>query len=153
MASPIVAGAAALVLDKISGGSLVMSTNLRDDVIAAIRSNADHTGALGQNMLAWTQYGRLNLYAALTGSCTDADGDGFCLEGNDCDDTDASINPGAEEVCDDTIDNDCDGKTDCPDSDCLNDLACSTSGCLSKGELCESNDQCCSGKCAGIKCR
>jgi thermitase len=67
MASPIVAGAAALVLDKISGGSLEMSTNLRDDVIAAIRSNADHTGALGQNMLAWTRHGRLNLQAALTG--------------------------------------------------------------------------------------
>jgi thermitase len=153
MASPIVAGAAALVLDKMSGGSLEMSTNLRDDVIAAIRSNADHSGALGQNMLAWTQYGRLNLYTALTGTCTDTDGDGFCVEGNDCDDSDASINPGAEEVCDDTIDNDCDGKTDCTDSNCLNDLACSNNGCLSRGELCESNDQCCSGKCAGIKCR
>lgn len=153
MASPIVAGAAALVLDKMSGGSLEMSTNLRDDVIAAIRSNADHTGALGQNMLAWTQYGRLNLHAALTGTCTDADGDDFCVEGNDCNDSDASINPAAEEVCDDNIDNDCDGKTDCTDLDCLNDSVCSTNGCLSKGELCESNDQCCSGKCAGIKCR
>ena len=70
MASPIVAGAAALVLDKISGGSLEMSTNLRDDVIAAIRSNADHTGAIGQNMLVWTQYGRLNLHAALSVSTT-----------------------------------------------------------------------------------
>ncbi len=70
MASPIVAGAAALVLDKISGGSLEMSPNLRDDVISAIRSNADQTGALGQDMLAWTQYGRLNLHAALSGSTT-----------------------------------------------------------------------------------
>jgi thermitase len=70
MASPIVAGAAALVMDKISGGSLEMSTNLRDDVIAAIRSNADQSGALGQNMLAWTQYGRLNIQAALSGSTT-----------------------------------------------------------------------------------
>jgi thermitase len=70
MASPIIAGAAALVMDKISGGSPEMSTNLRDDVIAAIRSNADHTGALGQNMLAWTQYGRLNIQAALSGGTT-----------------------------------------------------------------------------------
>jgi thermitase len=119
MASPIVAGAAALVLDKISGSSLEMSTNLRDDVIAAIRSNADHTGAIGQNMLAWTQYGRLNLHAALTGPCTDADEDGFCVDGNDCDDSDASINPNAAELCEDNIDNDCDNTTDYNDSDCI----------------------------------
>ena len=114
MASPIVAGAAALILNKIAGSSFEMSTDLRDDVIAAIRSNADHTGALGQDMLAWTRYGRLNLHAALTGSadpCTDADGDGFCVE-NDCDDSDPLINPGAEELCGDGIDNDCDASID-----------------------------------------
>jgi thermitase len=67
MATPVVAGAAALVLDSIGGDSIVRSQYLRDDVINAILNNADHTGALGQNMLAWTQYGRLNLQAALTG--------------------------------------------------------------------------------------
>jgi thermitase len=67
MASPIVAGAAALVFDSIGGDPIVRSTSLRDDVINAILNNADHTGALGQNMLAWTQHGRLNLYAALGG--------------------------------------------------------------------------------------
>ena len=44
----------------------------------------------------------------------DADGDGYNdLEygGDDCDDDDASVNPGATEYCD-TIDNDCDGETD-----------------------------------------
>ena len=44
----------------------------------------------------------------------DVDGDGFlgrsfCQESIDCDDTDASINPGATEVCDDAVDNNCDG--------------------------------------------
>ncbi|MBN93288.1 MAG: hypothetical protein CL928_04340 [Deltaproteobacteria bacterium] len=38
----------------------------------------------------------------------DADEDGFS-EDEDCDDDDASVNPDAEEVCDDAIDNDCDG--------------------------------------------
>jgi len=69
MASPVVAGAAALVLDSIVGGSdaFLPSPALRDAVTDAILMNADHSGALGQNMLAWTGYGRLNLYAALGG--------------------------------------------------------------------------------------
>jgi len=67
MASPMVAGAAALVYGSIGGDDPIRSPELRDNVINAILNNADHTGALGQNMLAWTQYGRLNLQAALTG--------------------------------------------------------------------------------------
>ena len=68
MASPIVAGAAALVFDSIGGPDpIIKSPQLRDAVIDAILNNADHTGVLGQNMLAWTQYGRLNLHRALTG--------------------------------------------------------------------------------------
>jgi hypothetical protein len=62
-------------------------------------------------------------------TCTDADGDSFYAEANcgaavDCDDTNASVNPAASEVCDDGLDNDCDGSTDCEDSDCAADEAC-----------------------------
>ena len=39
----------------------------------------------------------------------DLDGDGFTVEGGDCDDTDASIHPGAPDVCDDGVDSNCDG--------------------------------------------
>ncbi|MCG8428092.1 MAG: PKD domain-containing protein [Chromatiales bacterium] len=50
-------------------------------------------------------------------TCTDADGDGFSIEGGscgpvDCNDGNAAINPGAEESCSDGIDNNCNGLID-----------------------------------------
>jgi hypothetical protein len=47
-----------------------------------------------------------------TTGLTDADGDGYASEaegGDDCEDGDPDINPGAAEICDDGIDNDCSG--------------------------------------------
>jgi len=42
---------------------------------------------------------------------TDNDGDGWTDCDGDCDDLDASIHPGAQEVCNDGIDQNCDGQT------------------------------------------
>ncbi len=48
----------------------------------------------------------------------DNDGDGWvealneCVPGGDCDDNDDTIYPGAEEICRDGIDNNCDGQVD-----------------------------------------
>jgi hypothetical protein len=53
-----------------------------------------------------------------TGGCVDGDSDGWSIDCNDCNDADPAINPDATEVCDDNIDNDCDGDIDCVDSDC-----------------------------------
>ena len=72
----------------------------------------------------------------------DEDGDGYGITGiqaclceptgyftalgihGDCDDTNPSINPSAVEVCDDGVDNDCDGFVDCADSECLDNPVC-----------------------------
>ncbi|HRI98366.1 MAG TPA: putative metal-binding motif-containing protein, partial [Nocardioides sp.] len=43
----------------------------------------------------------------------DADGDGWTVEGGDCDDADPSVHPGAYDVPADDIDQDCDGFDAC----------------------------------------
>lgn len=55
--------------------------------------------------------------------CDDQDGDNYCGQSwwgilADCDDTNAAIHPGAEEVCDDSEDNNCDGLIDDEETAC-----------------------------------
>ncbi len=74
--------------------------------------------------------------ATVTTSQDDCDGDAYtaytcpagedCTSGNcgDCNDAAATAYPGAPELCDDPVDNDCDGFNNCEDSDCDEDPAC-----------------------------
>lgn len=65
--------------------------------------------------------------------CHDVDKDGYFAETGcntevDCNDENPDINPGATEICDDKIDNDCNGKIDCSDTACTDDPACTHKG-------------------------
>ncbi len=75
-------------------------------------------------------------------TCIDLDGDTYAIDGGDCgpvdcNDNNAAINPGTEEVCADNLDNDCDSEIDencdatCPDldGDGYQDAACGGADC------------------------
>ena len=80
MASPHVAGAAALVWAYLFPGQSPQSCTspsgvpCNEVVRSHLEYSADSTGAGTQNMLAWSLYGRLNLYGALSIVDTDLDG-------------------------------------------------------------------------------
>jgi len=81
-------------------------------------------------------------------TCIDNDGDGFysgkqCEENIDCDDNSAKINDNAIEICDDSIDNNCDGLIDMDDEIC--------SECDSNLD-CEKNENCEDNKCVALEC-
>ncbi len=76
-------------------------------------------------------------YAGQSGTvnagCMDADSDGYGSPGDpscpggpqtDCNDANPNINPGEAEVCNDTLDNDCDTFADCDDAACEPELNC-----------------------------
>lgn len=65
----------------------------------------------------------------------DQDGDGWTVQQGDCDDVDAAVNPGAQDVCD-GLDNNCDGSID-NDVDGDNVLPCVLAGV---GDDCDNAD-------------
>jgi subtilisin family serine protease len=92
MASPHVAGAAALVWAHLFPGQSPRSCVSPSGVAcnAVVRSHleygADTTGAGTQNMLGWSMHGRLNMYGALTVIDTDIDGLPDSIDTDDDDD-------------------------------------------------------------------
>jgi len=60
--------------------------------------------------------------------------------------------PELETICDDKIDNDGDGQTDCIDLDCSDEPVCQRS-CLQRKDPCSSDDECCSNRCFRGACK
>jgi len=92
--------------------------------------------------------------------CTDNDNDQYSVEGGDCgeadcEDADPDVNPGADEICGDGKDNDCNGLTDDDDpvcggsvctaytkkDNCTDDLSCEWVGNPNNGH-CQDAEQC-----------
>lgn len=114
MASPHVAAVAAMLY-------AYDTSHTPDSILQALVSTAQDLNESGFDKTSG--YGLVQAYKALVydGSsvCTDNDGDGVCVEDGDCNDNDATVYPGAPELCD-GVDNNCDDVTDegCPTGGC-----------------------------------
>ncbi len=76
-------------------------------------------------------------------NCADRDEDGYGNPAStdcdfpllDCDDTNPEVNPGAEEICDNGIDDDCDGLADGEDVDCVTEFTLQLDASFAEGTL------------------
>jgi len=190
MAAPLVAGSAALVWTQLyayeaddplasPADCTIAGQRCNQVVRERLENGADRTGANGQDLLAWTRHGRLNLEAALAGAGSVC-GDGLVNGSELCDTADPATNivdcatlgnyqPGQEALC--TACNAYDEAACSPlctitespaeiscgdgvDNDCdgdidMNDADCGTGSLLPRGASCTQDSECASGKCKG----
>jgi hypothetical protein len=96
-------------------------------------SRSDYTDAMDAYVAGGTTL--TDYFCPTQPTCNDNDGDGYgnpgdssCAKpGTDCNDSNASINPGAVENCTDRIDNDCDFLIDSDDPSAVNCPVCTDS--------------------------
>ena len=81
--------------------------------------------------------GGLRIMQGLTPDNIDGDLDGFTVASGDCNDLDPMINPAADEICSDSIDNNCDTLIDSDDPFCA--PVCVPTATREKGTTCRDN--------------
>ena len=94
----------------VSPGAVELCATAYDDDCDGLDGDAD-PGGVSDGVLGYKDDDRDGYGALPVVVCTYSGS--VVAEGDDCDDTDVFVNPGATEVCGDGIDNDCDSDSDC----------------------------------------
>lgn len=131
MATPHVSGVAALLIAN--------GKNNPADVREALEKTAEDKGVPGKD--SEYGYGIIDAKAALLYNgqqCTDIDQDTYCLETNDCDDSNAAINPAAPDSACDGIDNNCNSFID----ENYAPYSCGTGACQAQSACVNGIEQC-----------
>jgi hypothetical protein len=127
--------------------ALFASTEIVTQIDEVIIDYGDSSGILeSYNNTNWQHIASSKSKITSISNCTDSDNDGYYTGRGecgtkDCDDNDASINPGAQEICGDGIDNDCDKRRD--NRDRQGCISCSPTGIPE--DVCNGIDDDCDG--------